>query len=85
MEAIIIGQCLVVERNTPDMVRFIVHYKGPYKGNWIKSVYLSSNTHGLERGEEYVIHVEVVRIEGMILYGNILRYKNIKYIRIDIF
>lgn len=85
MQVIIIGECLLVEQNTPNRFNYEIHYKGPLCGDLIEKVVLVYGEAILNKNEEYILHVEVLNLEGRILYGNILRHKNIKCIQNDIF
>ncbi|MCF8058216.1 MAG: hypothetical protein K9K67_02900 [Bacteriovoracaceae bacterium] len=84
MEVLILGKCLMVEQNGHEYV-YQIHYKGVLRSSQIKQVFLYANKEILEKGEEYLLHVFMCKLEGFIFYGNILRTKNIKYLKRDIF
>lgn len=85
MQVIIVGECLLVEQNSRNRFCTEIHYKGPLRGKQIERIFLYTDEAILKKYEEYILHVEVLKLEGRNLYGNILRYKNIKCIENDIF
>jgi hypothetical protein len=59
----------------------LFHFKGFYKGVKIHSLYLKTDEK-LILGEDYILHIEVDKIEDNYLYGFIKRYRAINKILI---
>ena len=81
MDVILVSVFLKVEQNSHGYDK-VFSFKGPYLGKMIKLVKLRGDS-SFEKKGEYIIHLRVVKVEGTILYGNILRSKNIKYQKAD--
>ena len=66
---IIISRCL-----DDRMGKTNFHFKGFYAGEEIRALQLTGLTSGpWKRNEEYVMYVQVLRVEAGTLYGEVLR------------
>jgi hypothetical protein len=84
MEVIILGKCLNVEQFDHEF-RHEIHYIGVLRAEIIKRVFLYDKMRVLKVGEDYIIHSKMIEIDGLNFRGNIIRVKNIKYFKRDIF
>lgn len=84
MEVIILGKCLNVEHFDHEF-RYEIHYIGVLRAKLIKRVFLYDKERVLKVGEDYIIHSKMIEQDGLNFRGNIIRVKNIKCFRKDIF
>lgn len=75
---IIVSKCLRVTKFNRNESRYEFHYKGVFKGSYIKKIVLHGDIKiAIDRGEEYLIFVESPNVLSETLFGKIIKIKNL--------
>jgi len=73
---IIVSKCVRISPYSSDENNYYFHFKGVFAGELLKEVILRGRIDlDLTRGEEYLLYVQMVKLDGGTLWGKILKVK----------
>ncbi|MFL5783915.1 MAG: hypothetical protein ACJ76H_04835 [Bacteriovoracaceae bacterium] len=73
---IIVSKCVRISPYSSEENNYYFHFKGVFAGDLLKEVVLRGRKEfHIERGEEYLIYVQMIALEKGTLWGKILRIK----------
>ena len=73
---IIVSKCIRISPYSSEENNYYFHFKGVFAGDLLKAVILRGRKEfSIRRGEEYLIYVQMIKLEGGTLWGKILRIK----------
>ncbi len=76
---IVVSKCIKIVPYSEEESIYHFHFKGVFAGDLLKDVQLRGRKEfGIKKGEEYLIYVQMLALEGGTLHGKILRIKNLE-------
>lgn len=73
---IIVSKCVRVSPFSSEENAYYFHFKGVFAGDLLKEVILRGRKDfAIRRGEEYLIYVQLLKLEGSTLRGKILKIR----------
>jgi hypothetical protein len=76
---IIVSKCLRVTNFGSGPKRYEFHFKGALAGSLVRKILLKGDpSHGITRGEDYLIWVRITSMEAGVLEGEILKLRRLE-------
>lgn len=73
---IIVSKCIRISSHSSEENNYYFHFKGVFAGDLLKEVILRGRKEfRIQRGEEYLIYVQMTALEGGTLLGKIIKIK----------
>ncbi len=84
-EIIILSRCVKRLKGNSAALNYEFHFKGVYRGEKIKKIMvLDKLSAGMSIDHEYLLKIKFITISGNILYGELLEYKNLDNVYVDL-
>lgn len=73
---IIVSKCIRISSYSSEENNYYFHFKGVFAGDLLKEVILRGRRDfSIQKGEEYLIYVQMIKLDGGTLWGKILKIK----------